>query len=211
MIYKYLFSTFIIILIICASILYVAKLETDNITYEVINKDNDVEIRQYEKMILALSTQNGNYNHAFEQGFKELTSYMFGANADSIKIKMIMPVLEIFDRGNEIERQKKCLKENKWHIGFIMQAQYKLCTLPSPTNNSINFESYPARKFIVKRFIGSITPERIKKNINILDEYAKNNQLIIVDTLPILARFNPPWTLPFLKRSEIMIQIDDGE
>jgi hypothetical protein len=64
----------------------------------------------------------------------------------------------------------------------------------------------PARRFAVIRFSGLADDENIKEHTDELEAY------ILAQTLkpiggPLLAFYNPPWTLPFLRRNEVMIQI----
>lgn len=60
----------------------------------------------------------------------------------------------------------------------------------------------PDRCFAIIRFSGIADDENIKQHTDELKTY------ILAETLkPILAFYNPPWTITFLRRNELMIEI----
>jgi hypothetical protein len=57
------------------------------------------------------------------------------------------------------------------------------------------------------RFSGLVNEEKIALNATKLSQWIANQKLNPISG-PELARYNPPWTLPFLRRNEILIEIE---
>jgi effector-binding domain-containing protein len=89
-----------------------------------------------------------------------------------------------------------------WKVYFVMPSQYTLETLPKPNNPQVTIKSIPSQKFAVLRFSGLVDEEKMAKKVAELKEWAGNKKLKMLGN-PELARYNPPWTLPFLRRNEV--------
>lgn len=89
-----------------------------------------------------------------------------------------------------------------------MPAEYSLETLPKPNSKEVALISIPARRFAVIRFSGLAEDRAIKTHTEELQNYLVDQNLKAVGK-PILAFYNPPWTLPFLRRNEVMIEVKD--
>ncbi|GIQ98526.1 MAG: hypothetical protein CM15mP4_3630 [Candidatus Neomarinimicrobiota bacterium] len=48
--------------------------------YKVIEKDSNIEIRLYEKFIVAKTNVQSNYESATSKGFRRIANYIFGGN-----------------------------------------------------------------------------------------------------------------------------------
>jgi hypothetical protein len=64
----------------------------------------------------------------------------------------------------------------------------------------------PASRFAVIRFSGTAGEESLAKNTEQLLEFISSRQLGSIGS-PVYAFYNPPWTLPFLRRNEVMVQV----
>jgi len=65
----------------------------------------------------------------------------------------------------------------------------------------------PVRKFAVIRFSGLVSQEKMNQKVKALNEWMVNKNLKPIGS-PELARYNPPWTLPFLRRNEVMVEVE---
>jgi effector-binding domain-containing protein len=93
-----------------------------------------------------------------------------------------------------------------WKVSFVMPAGYTLETLPLPNNSQVEALSIPAKRYAVIRFSGLTGEENLQKHLEELVKYARKINLHTLGE-PIFAFYNPPWTLPFLRRNEIMIEV----
>ena len=85
-----------------------------------------------------------------------------------------------------------------------MPSRYTLQTLPKPNNPNIEIVEVPAQTYGVIKFSGLAGTEKVAAKTKELQSWMQAQNLTITGK-PELARYNPPWTLPFMRRNEIMI------
>jgi len=147
-----------------------------------------IEIRAYAPRIMA-GTAMGNGD---DDGFRVLAGYIFGGNADEQKIAMTAPVQQTMDGSDE--------------MAFMMPAEYALADLPDPDDERVAFREAPAYTAAVIRFSGWATSEKADAN------WQKLRSFLIAEGIdisgdPTLNQYNPPWTLPFMRRNEIIVPV----
>ena len=168
--------------------------------FEVVEKSDAFELRAYKPLIVAEVLVDGDMKQASSKGFKLIADYIIGNNKSktgdkigtSEKISMTAPVT----------MQKEA---SKWRVHFVMPSQYRLETLPKPNNPQVNLHEVAAKKFAVVRFSGLVSEEKMAARTAELQAWMQTKQLAPIGT-PKLARYNPPWTLPFIRRNEILIE-----
>ena len=175
-------------------------------------KSNDFEIRAYNALVVAETIVEGNLDQASSAGFKRIADYIFGnntaPNGSSKKISMTAPVtLEQKNEKISMTAPVSMAKDaGKWRIYFVMPSKYTLETLPIPNNKAVSLRALPARNFAALRFSGLAGEEKTAKKTEELLTWLKIKNIQAVGA-PELARYNPPWTLPFLRRNEILVEI----
>lgn len=149
-------------------------------------------------MIVAEVLVNGTMEAASALGFRMIADFIFGnnttKNGDSEKIKMTVPVV--------ISK-----KSDDWFFYFVMPSKYSVDSLPKPNNSQIKIKQVKARKCAVLRFSGKANEEKFNSKAQELISRIKAENLKIIG-VPELARYNPPWTLPFLRRNEVLIEVE---
>ena len=98
--------------------------------------------------------------------------------------------------------------ENQWQIQFVMPSNYSLSTLPKPNNPNIQLRDINAHTALVLRFSGRANNQRLDQLKQRFIKYANTHQIKLNSTLRY-AFYNPPWTLPFLRRNEIIATLAD--
>ena len=88
-----------------------------------------------------------------------------------------------------------------------MPSKYSMETLPEPKNDRVRLKEIMTKKFVVIKFSGTNSNENVTKHENQLMNYIEANQIKIIDS-PKYAFYNAPWTLPFMRRNEVMIEIN---
>lgn len=175
--------------------------------YKLVSSKGNIEIRDYAPMILAQVEVSGERKQAISEGFKILADYIFGNNTSNNKMEMTAPVTN--ELSQKMAMTAPVLQEqhmDKWKVRFVMPKKYSLETLPKPNSKDIILIPFAAKRFAVIRFSGLADDENIKQHTEELKTY------ILAESLkPIgetnLAFYNPPWTMPFLRRNEVMIEI----
>lgn len=176
--------------------------------YKLIRSKGNIEIRDYSPMILAEVEVSGERKQAISEGFNILADYIFGNNTSNIKMEMTAPVTN--ELSEKMAMTAPVIQQqhmDKWKVRFVMPKKYNLKTLPKPNSNDVILIPLPARRFAVIRFSGLANDEKLKQRTEQLEDYILAEKLKSIGE-PLFAFYNPPWTLPFLRRNEVMIEID---
>jgi hypothetical protein len=188
--------------------------------YVVLEKSEPFELRSYAPRIIAEVKVDGDLDAASSQGFRLIAAYIFGKNQVSEKIAMTAPVgIESSDQNKSakiamtvpvaIEGSKSFEdSSNQWTVSFVMPSEYTLATLPKPLNSEVKIRVVPAEKRAVITFSGFNSAEKAQAKTQLLQDWIKTKNLKTTGD-PQFARYNPPWSLPFMRRNEILIQVLD--
>ena len=179
--------------------------------YTVLEKTEPFELLMYAPMILAEVKIDGDLDEASNQGFRLIAGYIFGQNQVSEKISMTAPVVV---EGQTIKSTKIAMtapvtiesKAGQWTVSFVMPSEYTLETLPKPLNPKVELRQIPAVKRAVVQFSGFYNSQKVADKTLELEEWMKTQKLQ-ANGAPKFARYNPPWTLPFLRKNEVMIDV----
>ena len=176
--------------------------------YKVIQSEQNIEIRQYEPMIIAEVEVDGKREDAIGDGFRLLADYIFGNNTVQQVISMTAPVQQKENQKIAMTAPVQQQSTGKsWRMSFVMPSKYSMDSLPVPNNNRVRLKGILAKKFVVIEFSGTNSNENVTEHENQLMNYIEENQIKINDS-PKYAFYNPPWSLPFLRRNEVMIEIN---
>ncbi|MDC0399682.1 heme-binding protein [Alphaproteobacteria bacterium] len=177
--------------------------------YQATALTNEIELRSYDPMLVAMVQMSGSRKDAISEGFRVLADYIFGNNTLEQNISMTAPVEQ--QAGQKISMTapvQQQQRSNSWMISFVMPKQFTLKTIPKPNNEMVKINEVPAQRFITIRFSGSNSNDNIRKNESALFNYITQNKINVTGE-PKYAFYNPPWTLPFMRRNEIMVQLLD--
>ncbi len=199
--------------IFIASILFITSftaMAIEETEFISIEKKDSFEIREYQPRLIAQVVVSGTFEIASNKGFRLLANFIFGnnkTNDGSEKIDMTAPVIS---RGTSEKIDMTGLVlleelERDWVISFNMPKKYTKETLPRPNNTEVKIIEMPSEKFAVITFSGLVRREKYLEMLNLLNEEMKKRNLEAKGPV-MLARYNPPWTLPFLRRNELMLR-----
>lgn len=178
--------------------------------YTVVEKTNQIEIRQYEPMITAEVTVTGDRETAINRGFKLLADYIFGNNTatGNKKIAMTAPVMQ--QRSEKIAMTAPVIQtasqDSTWTVRFVMPASYSIANLPKPNNPQVKLIEVPSKTMIAIRFSGRMSNANLESHLATLKNYISTHHINTIGE-PEYAFYNPPWTLPLFRRNEILIAI----
>jgi SOUL heme-binding protein len=192
----------------------VKAMATEEPKYDVISTDGDFELRQYAPMVIAETWVSGTQDEASSKGFRAIAGYIFGDNkragAASEKIAMTAPVtMEKQNASEKIAMTAPVTMDKqgeRWRMHFVMPSQYKLADLPTPNNPEVKLREVPSTKVAAIRFSGFAGEEKVATKTALLNEWVRKQGLTAANT-PQLARYNAPWTPPFLRRNEVLLEV----
>lgn len=181
--------------------------------YQEVLKQGNFEIREYAAKIIAHVSVSGDFDDASSKGFKLLADYIFGNNfteeGSSNKISMTAPV-EMAPLSQQVQITAPILQHGytqEWQVNFVMPKEYDLISLPKPNNPSVQLIEVPPKKYAVIVFSGLVRESSYEEKANLLNQFLIDQSLQALGPVKI-ARFNPPWTLPFFRRNELMVEIN---
>jgi effector-binding domain-containing protein len=180
--------------------------------YETIKKENNFEIRRYSDQIVAETIVDESFDNAGSEAFKRLFDYISGNNRSFAEIAMTAPVSQRKD-GKKISMTAPVTQsttERGWAVSFMMPSSYTMETLPIPNDPRITPKLVPARTVASVEYSGTWSQENYLENRESLLKWIKEHGLTISGE-PVWARYNPPFTLWFLRRNEILIPIEHIE
>lgn len=172
--------------------------------YHVIESQGRIEVREYGPMIVAETRVSGNRKEAIQQGFQRIAAYIFGSNTSAQKIAMTAPVMQ--QQTDTPGDPAEPVDRRAWTVRFVMPKAYTLETLPTPNDSKVKLLSLGARRYVVIRFSGASSDENIRQQLAILQKHVNEQDTSMIGH-PVMAFYNPPWTLPFLRHNEIWLEI----
>jgi hypothetical protein len=175
--------------------------------YTVVESFGDIDVRDYGPMIIAEVNVSGERDDAANKGFRLLAGYIFGDNQAQHKIAMTAPVIQESTKIAMTAPVTQVADKNGWKVRFVMPSSYTLQNLPKPNNDQVKLIPTESKRFVVIRFSGSSNPENLQTHTQALLDFVKLKQFKTISQ-PTYAFFNPPWTLPALRRNEIMVEIN---
>lgn len=179
--------------------------------YDVVEGDGAVEIRDYAPMIVAETLVEGDRDRAINRGFRAIADYIFGNNVGAAKVAMTAPVLQ--QPGEPIAMTAPVSQQAvgsdstpRWRVSFVMPAGSSLASLPVPVNPAVTLREVATRRFAAIRFSGIAWQSSLDEQTGKLRDWMAARALSPL-AAPAYAFYNPPWTLPFLRRNEVLIEI----
>ena len=176
--------------------------------YSVSSHEGAIEIRVYQAAVAAEVTVAGGQKEAAGKGFRLLTGYIFGGNTRHQSIAMTAPVAQkpISEKIAMTAPVTQTAADGAWVVRFTMPSSYSLATLPEPKDPRVKLRQIAPARFAVIRFSGLANPDSVAANTAQLVTFIKTHQLHSIGPAS-LAQYNPPWTLWFLRRNEVMIEL----
>ena len=178
------------ILVILISILTLSSqtMAYEEANYEVVKENKEYEIRKYsDRLVIETNSMEGN-------GFRKLFNYISGNNEESQEIKMTVPVTQEIKNGSMT-------------MQFYLPLKFNKDNAPKPSNSDIKILTIESGYYAVIKYSGRSSDKNFSKNKDIFEKQLKQDNITIISP-PIRASYNSPFTLPMLKRNEVMYRIN---
>ena len=156
--------------------------------YEVVKENKIYEIRKYpNRLVIETNSVQGN-------GFRKLFNYISGNNKENEEIKMTVPVTQ------EIKNENMTMQ-------FYLPSKFNKDNAPKPVDSEVKILTIEGGYYAVIEYSGRSSDKNFLKNKDILDKALKQDNLLVLSP-PIRASYNSPFTLPMLKRNEVIYRVD---
>ena len=178
------------ILLILTSVITLSSqtMAYEEANYEVVKENRNYEIRKYsDRLVIETNSIQGN-------GFRKLFNYISGNNEKKEEIKMTVPVTQEIKDGNMT-------------MQFYLPSKFNKDNAPKPSNSEIEILTIEGGYYAAIKYSGRSSDKNFLKNKEILEKELKKDNITILG-LPIRASYNSPFTLPVLKRNEVMYRIN---
>jgi hypothetical protein len=176
--------------------------------FKTVLQEASFEVRDYPPLLVAEVKVSGDQKEAASKGFRLLAGYLFGGNKRRQSIAMTAPVAQA--QASEkiaLTAPVTQIKDaNAWVVRFTMPKGYSLETLPQPNDPQVKLRALPASRFAVLQFSGLAEKDDVAaKTAELQNRIIKHK---LRPTGPVsLAQYNPPWTLWFMRRNEVMVEV----
>lgn len=185
----------------------------DEPTYTVVQKTEVFEVRKYEAYLVAEVLVPGPASEAGNQGFSLLGGYIFGKNKGERKLEMTAPVTQTpaaqpappvkLDMTAPVTQ---AAAPGGFLVQFVMPKGYTLATLPEPLDARVKLREVPGKNVAVIRFSGSWSQSLYEQQLQVLRSALAAAGMATTGE-PVLSRYNSPFSLPFLRRNEVWLNL----
>ncbi|MDA0791115.1 MAG: heme-binding protein [Proteobacteria bacterium] len=170
--------------------------------YRLVQKMEDIEIREYPSYIVARTLVAGNnMERAGNEGFRRLAGYIFGGNLADQKIAMTAPVTMAPAPNDAIGTS-----DDYW-LTFMMPGQYSLDDLPDPADPRVELVRQDAQVMAVLPYRGGWSEARYREHETSLRRLVNRMEGWRPAGEPVWSRYDPPMVPWFMRRNEVAMPI----
>jgi hypothetical protein len=179
--------------------------------YTVVDRTaSGLEIRRYAARTAAEITVDTRGRRSDEgRAFGVLANYIFGGNRRRDSIAMTAPV-ESFSPSAQVAMTapvESLASEDLYRMRFFLPDGYSATSAPVPNDSRIVLRDLAPQVMAVLRFSGSRDDALVDRQ--------KNRLMAVLDDSswraagkPVAYFYDPPWTLPALRRNEVAVAVD---
>lgn len=185
---------------------------TERVPYERLEQFDGVELRRYPRTVLVETTAR-DAGTAFGRLFRYLTGANEGQSetgSGGVKLAMTAPVRTLGSGGERISMTapvRTDAGDGPITMAFFLPPSYTAETAPVPTDPTVRLVVEPPRTVAATRFAWYATTGRVERYERTLLETIRDRGIDPVSE-PSLLRYNDPWTPPFMRRNEVVVEVD---
>ena len=191
--------------------------------HQVLIEDGEFQVREYDAYGVAETVVSPPLDSATRTGFGRLVRYISGSNSARQKIEMTAPV-ELKPRGEKIEMTAPVVLSpaeysggspesmltgeaiETWTMAFVLPEGYSTENAPIPSNPAVRVRDVVPRRVATIRFSGSMSERKAEEQRKRLEFWIQERGMEHLSDWSV-AGYNPPWTIPQLRRNEVMVTL----
>ena len=171
---------------------------------------DQIELRHYAPRLAVETTVDiPDYDEGRNAAFRLLFDYISGANRTAESVTMTAPV-EAARTSEEVSMtapvETSRAGTGGMRMRFFLPAEFTLETAPQPIGPKVYLIEVAGQLQAVLRFSGfaseDVVVKRTKDLLRILDQSSWR-----AASEPVTYLYDPPWTIPFFRRNEIVISV----
>jgi len=185
-------------------------------SYEVVAELGEaVEVRRYGPRLAAeVEVEAEDEDEARNAAFRALAGYIFGGNRTQQEIAMTAPV----EVAGESEGEKIAMTvpvettsgdSGRLTMRFFLPSGLTEATAPEPEDPRVRILTVPGQTLAVRRFTGRRGAGEVDSQ-EIALRKVLNATSWRPEGEPVAFFYDPPWTIPFLRRNEVALPVGEG-
>jgi hypothetical protein len=176
--------------------------------YSVVARfDQGVEVRDYAPRVAVETDRGGGQGDG--AAFQRLFRYITGDNDGGRHIAMTAPVAMSRERIAMTAPVETAAGPEGGTMRFFLPASVARAGAPKPRDPRVRIVDIPAQTVAALRFSGSVSAANVKAHEKILlDAVAASGSKPL--GAPMLLGYDPPFTIPFLRRNEVAVVLNPG-
>ena len=200
-------KTFIAALLLAATAMTSHAIEEPE--FEVVQRLDTVEIRQYAPYVVAEVNVPGPADSAGNRAFPLLAGYIFGKNKGERKMAMTAPVTQTptpvkMDMTAPVTQAPVA---EGYLVQFVLPKGVTLDTAPEPLDPRVKIREVAAHRVAAVRFSGFWSEDNYQRHLSQLTTGLQAAGLRWTGE-PVYSRYDAPWTPWFLRRNEIWLALE---
>jgi hypothetical protein len=203
---SFLFITFLALLLLTGCSVLGLRGSYEQLHYTVIDRIENAEIRRYPARIVAEVNGMKNDNEAF----RLLFLYISGGNSVNKDVAMTVPV-QVDKASIKLAMtapvETSSSQDNGVTMRFFLPQSYTAETAPKPNDPRIKIVVLPEEVLAVYTYSGIGSDERFRSENERLMNILVGSKWKVVSA-PSFLGYDPPFTIPFLRRNEVAVKVE---
>ncbi|BCW69862.1 heme-binding protein [Arthrobacter sp. NicSoilB8] len=192
---------------------------TEQQPFELVQRFAHFELRRYPEYVVAEIQVNATFDRAGNAAFRHLFNYISGGNTARQKLAMTAPVVQERGSSQKLAMTAPVLQSGPlpgsdesadFVVAFVLPAGLTAETAPVPANSDVKVRTIPGSLAAVQRFSGSGSEAAFERHNTGLQAALVLAGLTAVGP-PRFARFDPPFKPWFLRRNEVVQDVEPPE
>ncbi|CAM5472270.1 SOUL family heme-binding protein [Mesorhizobium sp. UC22_110] len=176
-------------------------------SYSIVGHIGELEIRRYGRRLAAETTLSGKtMEETRRAAFQILADYIFGNNKAKTKIAMTAPVAQSSQQISMTAPVSQQRTAEDWAMKFFLPSDLTVDTAPEPKDRRVKLIIVSEQDYAVLRFTGRRDDEAVQSHIARLKAALSGSAWQSAGEA-VAWLHDPPWTLPFLRRNEVAINV----
>jgi len=184
---------------------------TEEPDYKVVQKFEDIEVREYSAYTVAEVVVPGPAADAGSLAFPILAGYIFGKNRGERKLAMTAPVTQAIEpiKLDMTAPVTQTTAPGGFRVQFVLPKGVTMASAPEPLDTRITLRDIAPSRVAVIRYSGFWSDANYDQHLVKLQADLRDADLVW-EGEAIYSRYNAPFTPWFLRRNEIWLHLKNA-